>query len=135
MKKNHGKIHLLSLGILLLSFLIICRVLRDAGGYLNLGKFLALFALVILGCSFLMGGRLIPLITTCGYLVSFLIAHFFQRDGVDPGGGTTNNFGRLWIIAFFTCFVLSLYFESVYANKKLHKYIRNKRKYLFLDKK
>ena len=119
MKKNHGKIHLLSLGILLLSFLIVCRVLRDAGGYLNLGKYLALFALVILGCSFLMGGRLIPLITSCGYLVSFLLAHFFQRDGFDPGGGRINNFGGIFIVAFLIIFICSFYFESVCASKKL----------------
>ena len=121
MKKNHGKIHLLSLGILLLSYFIVCWVLRDAGGYLNLGRYLALFALVILGCSFLMGGRLVPLITTCGYLVSFLIAHFFQRDGFDPGGGRTNNFGSIFVVIFLCCFVLSFFFESTYANKRLHR--------------
>ena len=60
MKKNHVIIHLLSLGLLLLSYFIVCLFLRDAGGYLRLGKYLALFALVILGCSFLMGGRLHP---------------------------------------------------------------------------
>lgn len=121
MAKNHGKIHLLSLGILLLSFLIVCWVLRDAGGYLRLGKYLALFALVILGCSFLMGGRLIPLITASGYLVSFLIAYFFQRDGVDPAGARTNNFSGIFVVAFLLCFVLSFYFESVYAGKRLCK--------------
>ena len=119
MKKNHGKIHLLSFGILLLSYFIVCRVLRDAGGYLNLGKYLALFALVILGCSFLMGGKLVPLITTCGYLVSFLFAHFFQRDGFDPGGGRTNNFGGIFVALFLVIFISSFYFESVYANKKM----------------
>lgn len=118
MKKNHGKIHLLSFGILLLSYFIVCRVLRDAGGYLNLGKYLALFALVILGCSFLMGGKLIPLITTCGYWVSFLFAHFFQRDGFDPGG-STNNFGGIFVALFLVIFISSFYFESVYANKKM----------------
>ena len=121
MKKNHGKIHLLSLGILLLSYFIVCWVLRDAGGYLNLGRYLALFALVILGCSFLMGGRLVPLITSCGYLFSFLIAHFFQRDGFDPGGGRTNNFGGIFVVIFLCCFVLSFFFESTYANKRLHR--------------
>ncbi len=121
MKTNHGKIHLLSLGILLLSFLIVCWVLRDAGGYLRLGKFLALFALVILGCSFLMGGKLIPLITTSGYFVSFLAAYFLQRDGVDPAGAGTNNFGGLFVVIFLSCFVLSFFFESAYANKRLHR--------------
>ena len=121
MKKNHVIIHLLSLGLLLLSYFIVCLFLRDAGGYLRLGKYLALFALVILGCSFLMGGRLIPLITSCGYLVSFLIAHFFQRDGFDPGGGLTNNFGGICVALFLVIFICSFYFESVYANKKLSK--------------
>lgn len=119
MKKNHGKIHLLSLGILVAGFVLSILIKSDRTGIGGTGKMLALFALVIIGCSFLMGGKLIPLITSSGYFVSFLFAFFFQRDGL--AGPGTNNFGRLWIIGFFSIFVLSLYFESVYANKKLNK--------------
>ena len=120
MKKNHGKIHLLSLGILVAGFVLSILIKSDRTGIGGTGKMMALFALVIIGCSFLMGGKLIPLITSSGYFVGFLFAFFFQQNGFDPGGGSTNNFDGLWIIGFFVLFALSFYFESVYANKKLH---------------
>ena len=118
-KKRQCKRHLLSLGILLLSYGIISWVLRGEGGILGTGKFLALFTLVIIGCSFLMGGRLTPLLTAGGYFVSFLAAFFLQKDGVDPGGGRTNNMWGIWILTFLGLFVLSLFLEAVCANKKL----------------
>lgn len=117
--KNNLKINLVSLGILVAGFALSILIKSDRTGIGGTGKMLALFALVIIGCSFLMRGKLIPLITSSGYFVSFLFAFFFQRDGVDPAGAATNNFFRLWIITFFACFVLSLFFESVYANKRL----------------
>ena len=117
---NHKKVHLLSLAALILGFILSILIRADQNGIGGTGKMLALFALIVCACSFLMGGKLIPLITSCGYFITFLFAFFFQRNGVDPGGGTTNNFGKLWIISFAIVFVLSLYLESVYANKKLH---------------
>ena len=119
MKKNYIRIHLLSLCILVVGFVLSILIKSDRSGIGGTGKMLALFALAIIGCSFLMRGKLIPLITSSGYFVSFLFAFFFQRDGLDPGGGATNNFWGLWIIVFFICFVLSLFFEFFYVNKHL----------------
>ena len=121
MKHKRLFIHLLSICILAAGLGLSILIQPEPGGYVSLAKGLALVAFVFLTVSLLLGGKVVPLMTSSGYFLTFLFAFFFQRDGVDPGGGTTNNFGRLWIIAFFTCFVLSLYFESVYANKKLHK--------------
>ena len=120
MGMKHKTIHLLSLAALILGFALSILIKADQSGIGGTGKMLALFSLIVCACSFLMNGKLIPLITSCGYFITFLFAFFFQRNGVDPGGGSTNNFGRLWIISFAIVFVLSLYFESVYANKKLH---------------
>ena len=120
MKMSRGKINLLSLGILVLGFLLSILIKADRTGIGGTGKFLALFALVIIGCSLLMGGKLIPLITSSGYFVSFLFAFFFQRERLNAEPCHTNNFHGLWIIGYFVLFVLSLYLESVYANKKLH---------------
>ena len=120
MKLKQLFIHLLSIGILAAGLGLAVLIQPQPGGYVSLAKSLAMVALVFILASLLFNGKLVPLITSAGYFLTFLFAFLFQRDGVDPGGGSTNNFGRLWIIAFFTCFVLSLYFESVYANKKLH---------------
>lgn len=120
MKLSRGKTHLLSLGILVAGFLLSILIKSDRTGIGGTGKMIALFALVIIGCSFLMGGKLTPLITSSGYFISFLFAFFFQRERINAEPCHNNNFGGLWIIGFFTLFVLALYFESVYANKKLH---------------
>jgi len=119
MKKNHVKIHLLSLGILITGFVIANLVKPMPSGFGSTGKMMAIFALVILGCSFLMGGKLVPLITSSGFLVTFFLALIFQRDGVDPAGASTNNFWYIWVFTFIGAFVLSLFFEAVYANKHL----------------
>ena len=121
MKHKRLFIHLLSIGILAAGLGLSILIQPEPGGYVRLAKGLAMVALVFILASLLFNGKMVPLITSCGYFLTFLFAFFFQRDGVDPGGGPTNNFSRLWITAFFICFVLSLYFESVYANKKLHK--------------
>ena len=119
MKRSRGKIHLLSLGILIAGFALSILMKSDRTGIGGTGKFLALFALVIIGCSSLMNGKLIPLITCSGYFVSFLFAFFFQRERLNAEPCHNNNFGGLWIIAFFVLFILSIYFETVHANKKL----------------
>ena len=121
MKHKRLFIHLLSIGILAAGLGLSILIQPEPGGYVRLAKGLAMVALVFILASLLFNGKLVPLLTSSGYFLSFLFAFFFQRDGVDPGGGPTNNFSRLWITIFFICFVLSLYFESVYANKKLHK--------------
>lgn len=117
MKHKRLFIHLLSIGVLAAGLGLSILIQPEPGGYVRLAMGLAMVALVFILASFLLNGKLVPLVISFGYFVTFLLAFFLQRDGVDPGGGSTNNFGRLWIIAFFTCFVLSLYFESVYANK------------------
>lgn len=120
MKHKRLLIHLLSIGVLAAGLGLSILIQPEPGGYVRLAQGIAMVALVFILVSFLLNGKLIPLITSFGYFVSFLFAFFFQRDGIDPGGGATNNFGRLWIIIYSSVFVLSLYFESVYANKKLH---------------
>ena len=117
MKHKRLFIHLLSIGILAAGLGLSVLIQPEPGGYVRLAIVLAIVALVFILASFLLNGKLVPLITSTGYFLTFLFAFFFQRDNL--AGPGTNNFGRLWIIGFFTIFVLSLYFESVYAHKKL----------------
>ena len=121
MKHKRLFVHLLSIGILAAGLGLSVVIQPEPGGYVRYAMGLAMVALVFILASLLMNGKLVPLITSTGYFLTFLFAFFFQKDGVDPAGAGTNNFSRLWIIGFFTVFVLSLSFESVYANKKLSK--------------
>ena len=117
MKHKRLFIHLLSIGILAAGLGLSVLIQPEPGGYVRKAIILAIVALVFILASFLLNGKLVPLITSAGYFLTFLFAFFFQQDNL--AGPGTNNFGRLWIIGFFTIFVLSLYFESVYAHKKL----------------
>lgn len=114
MKKNHIKIHLVSLGILALGFAIAKLFQPIPPGFESACKILLVFALAVWVCSVFMGGKIIPFIISSGFLVTFLAAFLFQKDGFDPGGGSINNFWYLWIGLYFGCFVLSLILEAVY---------------------
>ena len=118
MKHKRLFIHLLSIGVLAAGLGLSILIQPEPGGYVRLAQGIALVALVFILASFLLNGKLVPLITSAEYFLTFLFAFFFQRDGL--AGPGTNNFGRLWIISFSIVFVFSLYLESVYANKKLH---------------
>lgn len=119
MKKNNVKIHLISLIILAAGFVIANLVKPMPSGFGSTGEMMAIFGLVILCASFLMGGKMVPLITSSGFLVTFFLALIFQKDGVDPAGAPTNNFWYIWVFTFIGSFVLSLFLESAYANKRL----------------
>lgn len=120
MKHKRLFVHLFSIAILAAGLGLSILIQPEPGGYVRMAKTLALVAFVFILSSLLLNGKVVPLITSGGYFLTFLFAFFFQKDGVDPGGGATNNFGRLWITAFFTLFVISLYLESVYVNQQLH---------------
>ena len=119
MKNNNVKIHLLSLVILTIGFIVANLVMPMQSGFGNRGKMIAIFTLVILCASFLMNGKVVPLITSSGFLVTFFLAFIFQKDSLDPAGARTNNFSYIWVFTFLGCFALSLFFEAAYANKKL----------------
>ena len=118
MKHKRLFIHLLSIGILAAGLGLSVLIQPEHGGYVRMAIGIAGVAFVFLLVSFLMNGKLVPLFTALGYFLTFLFAFFFQQDDLAYPG--SNNFGRLWIISFSIVFVISLYFESVYANKKLH---------------
>ena len=115
MKHKQLFIHLLSIGILAAGLGLAVLIQPQPGGYARLAVEIAGICLVFILASLLLNGKVVPLMISTGYFLTFLFAFFFQKDGFG-----TNNFGRLWIISISIVFVLSLYFESVYANKKLH---------------
>ena len=118
MKHKRLLIHLFSIGVLAAGLGLSILIQPEPGGYVRLAQGIAMVSLVFILSSLLLNGKLVPLITAFGYFLTFLFAFFFQRDGL--AGPGSNNFGRHWIISFSVVFVLSLYLESVYANKKLH---------------
>ena len=118
MNRKHIRTHILALSITILGY-ILCRfVLFATHGMKDIPDYLALFTALTVSVSFLLGGKLIPIITALAYPLCFAIAYIFQRNGFDPGGGRTNNLWSIWVITYIICFLTSLCLEAVCSNKK-----------------
>ena len=59
-----------------------------------------------LAISFFFKGKITPIFTAVAYTVGFIAGAIFQTDGVDVGGGTTNNLWIIWVIVF-VCLTLA----------------------------
>ena len=75
MKHKRLFIHLLSIIILAAGLGLSILIQPEPGGYVRLAKGLAMVALVFILASLLFNGKLVPLITSSGYFLSFLVTH------------------------------------------------------------
>lgn len=79
---------------------------------------LAILSIVIIVIATIFENRIIPVVTVVGYIGGFVLAMIFNTDGVDPGGGRTNN---AWII-WGTVFIFSIMVGIIWGfiSKKRH---------------
>ena len=112
--KKHKKIfliHLISIGILVISF-VLCRYAFFGLRGMNEWPFtLLLFGLAALLLSLLARKKCAPWFISAGYFIGFWIAVIFHTHGFDPGGGKTDNFWGIWMVAFFACILVGIFFE------------------------
>ncbi|MCQ4863599.1 hypothetical protein [Pseudoflavonifractor phocaeensis] len=80
---------------------------------------LAIVGLVILSVSLLFKKRATAVMTIIGYMGGFALGAIFNSDGVDQGGGTTNNLWIIWTVAFLICVVVGVIVDVV-AKKRTH---------------
>lgn len=106
MKKNRKNLimQLISLCILCVGFVLCRYVFFDVHSMREIPLYLFICGLIVIGVSFLVKARLVSLITSLAYTISFMVGVIFQTDGFDPGGGRTNNLWIIWTVAF-VCFV------------------------------
>lgn len=57
---------------------------------------LAILSITIIVIATIFGNRIIPVVTVVGYMSGFILAMIFNTDGVDQGGGRTNNAWIIW---------------------------------------
>lgn len=72
----------------------------------------------VLGTSFFMKAKRVSVFTVLFYIVGFLAGMLFQTEGIDAGGGRTNNFWLIWTIVFVGGIVLAVASEGISAVKK-----------------
>lgn len=104
-------VHLISLGVLLLGF-ILCRYAFF--GLHGMGEWpfdLLIAGLVALLISLLAGKQNAPWFTSVGYFLGFWMGVLFHTEGYDPGGGKTDNLWGIWMLVFLGCIVAGFLLE------------------------
>lgn len=101
----------------------LCRyIFFEVHGMRQWPDLLAVFSIAILVIAAMFGNRSIPVSTIVGYMVGFIIAMIYNTDGVDPGGGRTNNawiiWGMIYILSILIGFIIS------YILKKKHESVK-----------
>ncbi len=66
-------------------------------------ELLAIISLIILVAAMVLDLKWMSVTTAFGYIVGFIIGAVFNTNGVDPGGGGTNNFWSLWALTIMIC--------------------------------
>ena len=70
------------------------------------------------GANISITDKYVPAAASIAYMLAFLIGVLFQTDGVDPGGGRTNNLWIIWTVVFIGMIFISVCFELLIKKKK-----------------
>ena len=97
-RSTNVAVHLISSAILLGDFLLCRYLFFDLHGMKDWPEFMLGLGIFVLVVSFLLKGQHLPLISANGYLAGFVAGLVFRTNGVDPGGGRTNNMWLIWLV-------------------------------------
>jgi len=93
--KNKSLWGLSMIGLLGISYWLCRYTFFEMHGMKQWPNLLAILSIAILVIATIFGNRIISATTVIGYMGGFILAMTFNTDGIDPGGGRTNN---AWII-------------------------------------
>ena len=96
---------LLCLGV---SYLLCRFVFFDIHGMKDWPDLLACVSLVVLLAAIALKLRWTSAAAAFGYIFGFVLGVVFNTDGLDPGGGRTNNFWIIWTLGMLFCIVAGL---------------------------
>ena len=119
--KNRWILYLVSVGALVIGFALIRFLLFGLHGMKQWPLILMLLCLAVIIISFTVKAKTTSIATAVSYIIGFFLACILQTNGVDPGGGRTNNLWVIWTIIIIVAVTVSGIVE--YYNK-----IWNKRK-------
>ena len=98
-------IHLLSLDVLCIGFVLCRYVFFDMHGMKQWPVILFAIGIIAVAISFTLEGKIVPICTAFSYIAGFVAGVIFQTDGTVSGGTTTNNLWIIWTMVFI-CFTL-----------------------------
>jgi hypothetical protein len=84
------------IGLLGVSYWLSRYTFFEMHGMKQWPNLLALLSITILVIATMLGNRIISASTVLGYMGGFILAMIFNTDGIDQGGGRTNNTWIIW---------------------------------------
>lgn len=103
--------HLISLGVLLLGFLLCRYAFFDLHGMKEWPVDLFVAGILALLISLFARKQYAPWFTSGGYFLGFLAGTLFHTEGTDPGGGKTDNLWSIWMFVFIVCVLAGFLLE------------------------
>lgn len=100
-----GVLCLLLLGI---GFWICRYLLLDWHGMKQWPEVLAAVGVVAVILSTLWDARIVSAAVPVGYLTGFCIGRLWFRYSIDPGGGRTSNYWKIWTAVFAVCLLVAV---------------------------
>lgn len=117
MKNKKNLIHLVSLGILCAGFMLSRYVFFDLHGIKQWPLVLFVCGIFVIGISFIVKAKQVPIFTALSYIAGFAAGAIFQTDRLDAGSGKSNNLWIIWTVVFI-CFTLASIFTELFAARK-----------------
>lgn len=114
--KRINKISLISLFILIISFIIIRYALFEMHRMKQVPFMLFLPILLSITILCFKKAKIMPFALALSYPIGFVLGVMFQTYGVDAGGGTANNMWIIWTIVIIVIIIFSIVIELI--NKK-----------------
>ena len=107
------------IGLFGISYLLCRFAFYDMHGMKQWPNFLAIVGLIVIVTASLLGNRIISILTVVGYMGGFILAMIFNTDGVDQGGGRTNNGWIIWGVVFICSILIGIIINFIF--KQRHK--------------
>ena len=115
--RNHLWMVLISYSLLGIFYLLTRHLTFGLHGMKSWPDLMALIALILLSLAIGFKRRILTGFVLAGHIGGYVLAMLFQRDGIDPGGGRTNNAWLIWLISFLLVSGMGLAGEIVLRRK------------------
>lgn len=102
----------------ILSYLLVRFIFFDLHGMKSWPNTLAVLGLIIVVIGILTNNQRLSLSTVIAYIGGFIIAMIFNKDGLDPGGGRTNNAWIIWGVFFLITIIVGILRDIVYERTR-----------------
>ena len=106
------------IGLLAISYWLCRFVFFGMHGMKQWPNMLAIVGLITIVIASIRGRQSLSIATVVGYVGGFVLAMIFNADGVDQGGGGTNNAWKIWRIVFIYSIMISIILG--YISKQRH---------------